>query len=315
MTDPALGNTIEWCGATNARQLLVEVGGDVIAETCWHGTDIDSTQDCASIQKGATAVVLGQLVAEGLVELSAPVSEYLGAAWTNADAELEDAVTVRHLATMSSGLDEDYGYDHPPGTHWYYNNNAYHCIRRILEIVTGLHPNELFGKRLFEPLEMTRTTWIQRPNSEDANGWPKSGLNTNTRDLARFGRAVMTRTGLGCTDDYLDAMLSPSTAMNPSYGYLWWIFGGQSAILPGNPPGRPVDPKHPFGRIELDRPIAPEAPADTIAGLGMGDQRLYLVPSADAVVVRLGLPHTDDPTGGSFDRGFWSRFAPVITSG
>ena len=310
----AFDATTQWCGSVNTRQLLIEVDDELVVEQYWQGADATSTQDCASIQKSATAVVLGQLVAEGIVDLGAPAADYLGSGWTRLEGEAEQAITVRHLITMSTGLDEYFDFDAPPGTHWYYNNNAYHRVRRLLELATGLDSNTLFTQRLFGPLQMTNSSFVPRPGSEDADGWPQSGLHTCARDLWRFGRAVLDRADLGCTDAFLDEMCSPSTTMNPSYGYLWWRLGGSSAVMPGNPPGRPVDPRHSFGRIEIDRPIAPEAPADTVAGFGMGDQRLYLVASANAVVVRLGLPHTEDPSGGSFDREFWSRCRPEIES-
>ena len=102
-------------------------------------------------------------------------------------------------------------------------------------------------------------------------------------------------------------MLSASTGLNPSYGYLWWRLRGPSAVLPdGTIAERAIDRKHVFGRIELDHPIAAAAPPDAVGVFGKGDQRLYLANSAGIVAVRLGL----DSGGfsiGSFDCEFWSR--------
>jgi CubicO group peptidase (beta-lactamase class C family) len=81
------------------------------------------------------------------------------------------------------------------------------------------------------------------------------------RDLARFGLLVQRR---GAWDGeqvvpagWLDEALSPSQELNPGYGYLWWLAG---------------------------RPGAD----DLVAALGARDQKLYVCPSRDFVVVRQG---------------------------
>ncbi len=71
-------------------------------------------------------------------------------------------------------------------------------------------------------------------------------------------------------------------------GLFWWDFSATRAIVLGHHPGEAVDPRKPLGGIPIDRRIAPDAPLDTFGGIGLGDQRIYIVPSHRAVVVRLG---------------------------
>ena len=69
---------------------------------------------------------------------------------------------------------------------------------------------------------------------------------------------------------------APSQPFNASYGYLWWLNGQESFMLPGpTPPARPGS-------------LIPTAPADLVAALGKADQKLYISRALDLVVARLG---------------------------
>lgn len=298
---------VEWCAEAGTRQLLVIENGRTLVEECW-GADASTTTDIASMQKCLSVIVLGQLVREGRMALDAPVSDYLGAGWTRATPEQERAITVRHVVTMRSGLDDSLAYDATPGGEWYYCNNAYHQVRHAMEVVTGSESEPLFAERLWRPLGLKDTSWQPRPEMKDPHGRVLSGVHTTAQDMARFGQAVLDRDAvLGCTSQFLEEMLT-GTDSNPSYGLLWWNYGGDRAVVPGYRRGQTVDPKNVFGGIRLERRIAPSAPRDCVGASGAGDQRLYLVPSRRLVVVRLGRAAGDmHAAGGPFDEAFWSR--------
>ena len=67
--------------------------------------------------------------------------------------------------------------------------------------------------------------------------------------------------------------MHPSQELNPSYGYLWWL-NGQAKVMRG-------------GRL-VPGPLVPSAPPDLIAALGAFQRKLYVVPSQQLVVTRLG---------------------------
>ncbi len=301
---------IEWCGATNTHQLLIVEDGETVVEEFWHGADASTTFDIASMQKCLSAIVLGQLINEGILALDDPLHLHRGEGWTRMSPEQEAAVTIRHVCSMTSGLNDVFEWDCEPGTDWYYCNNGYHQVRRAMELVTGLESELLFTKRLFGPLGMADSHWVPRPEMSDPHGWVLSGVHTHARDMAAFGQAVLDRSdALGCSDNFVDEMLIGASDANPSYGLLWWVYGGERAVVPGYRRGQEFEAKKMFGGIHLDRRIAPSAPLDAVGANGAGDQRLYLVPSRRLVVVRIGEPADNmSAAGGPFDEAFWSHF-------
>ena len=59
--------------------------------------------------------------------------------------------------------------------------------------------------------------------------------------------------------------------------------------------------------------LIPNAPNDLIAGLGLNDQKLYMVPSLDIVIVRMGGASNEELLGpSSFDNELWELINAVI---
>jgi CubicO group peptidase (beta-lactamase class C family) len=122
-----------------------------------------------------------------------------------------------------------------------------------------------------------------------------AGMLTTCTDLATLGVAVLEGGRSADGDqvipaDYLAAALEPSTDLNAAYGLLWWL----------NRPGEIVAADVAAGGqpARLDGPLVPEAAADTVWAIGFQQQILAVLPSMDAVAVRLG---ARPPEGVTFD--------------
>jgi CubicO group peptidase (beta-lactamase class C family) len=79
-------------------------------------------------------------------------------------------------------------------------------------------------------------------------------------------------------------MINTSQNLNKSYGYLWWLNGKQSFMLP-------------YSQFVFGGPISPNAPADMYSGVGKNGQIVSVVPSRQLVIVRMGnspAPDTND---------------------
>ncbi|MGY6744235.1 MAG: hypothetical protein ACXIUQ_15965 [Cecembia sp.] len=98
--------------------------------------------------------------------------------------------------------------------------------------------------------------------------------------MARFGLLVLANgvwNGNAVLEDqdFMKNMISPSQNLNQSYGYLWWLNGQASFMLPGL-------------QVQFPGKWAPEAPDDMVCGLGKNGQYLCVVPSMNLVLVRMG---------------------------
>ena len=112
----------------------------------------------------------------------------------------------------------------------------------------------------------------------------QSGYNnvyvSTARSMARFG--ILMQNGgnwngnqLMTDANYFQEMITPSQNLNNAYGYLWWLNGQSSYMVPTS-------------QLVLPGMLIPHAPADVYAALGKNGQILNVSPSEGLVVVRLG---------------------------
>jgi CubicO group peptidase (beta-lactamase class C family) len=98
--------------------------------------------------------------------------------------------------------------------------------------------------------------------------------------MARFGLLIQNN-GIWNNDTllksstYKNAMLNTSQTMNLSYGYLWWLNGKASHMLPGLQTVFPTS-------------LCPNAPTDMIAAIGKNGQLISIAKSRGLVIIRMG---------------------------
>jgi CubicO group peptidase (beta-lactamase class C family) len=253
----------------------------------------------ASVQKSIVAFLAGAAEGRKQLDLSAPVSRYLGKGWSKADADAEDRIAVRHLMTMTSGLTDGGVYQRPAGEAWRYNTGMYSRMLGVLEKATGSNIDTMTRDWLTAPTGMTDSQWQARPWSAGNDTANAIGFTTTARDLARFGLLVLNEGVWNGKDllqnrGFLKRMLSPSQLLNPSYGLLWWLNGQPRTQIAGAAQPR-------------DGMLIPSAPADLVAALGALDRKCYVVPSLGLVVTRLG-DRTDaqETESQTFNNEFWA---------
>jgi CubicO group peptidase (beta-lactamase class C family) len=281
----------EFVAGTGGRALLIADGGRVVHQ--WHlDEDLGYRRDVASVQKSIVALLVGRAVEDGLLDLDTRIAEILGPSWVpSADAP---DVTVRQLLSMTSGLDHRLRVIAAPGTTWQYSN-AFARLADVLEAVTSMQLDDLARTWLFDPVGAATAEFRHRPAaSRSVAGF---GLVASAADLAAVGALVVAHGAPVVSPSWVDLATTPSQAFNPSYGLLWWLNGEDAYRLPG-----PDPPLH-------SGPLVPSAPPDLVAALGKDDQKLYVSPDLELVVVRLG--ERADVAGAdalsSFDDLLWQR--------
>jgi CubicO group peptidase (beta-lactamase class C family) len=167
------------------------------------------------------------------------------------------AVTLRHLLTMTSGIDWDeskvsytdpgnscarmegspdwvqFVLDQPmaadPGTAFVYNSGATELLGEILVKATGKDPDAYAAEHLFHPLGIANWFWKKTPAGlSDTEG----GLYLTARDLAKIGYLYLNDGVWEAQRILPEGWVQESTAeaVNPTgkesgsrYGYQWWL--------------------------------------------------------------------------------------------
>lgn len=280
----ALEAAVALAGERATGSLRVLLDGRVLVAREW-GVPPDFARDVASCQKSLVGLLVLVARDRDLLALDDAVTTHLGSGWSGTSPDREGGITVRHLLTMTSGLDDRLRWAAPPGTTWRYNTTAYHRLQPVLERATATELAALSREWVTAPIGAVRSTWYRRPGP-DPTGRPVLGLTMTTDDMARLGLLVLRG---GAWDGApviaaptLEEALAPSQELNPAYGHLWWRNG---AAAPYRIPG---------------------APEDLVAALGNEDQKIYVSRSAGLVVSRLGERGGSGPPSSpdSFDSAF-----------
>ena len=268
-----------------------------------HGTDAHGAlqEDVASAQKSFIAILAGVAIDKGLLDISKPVSGYIGSGWSKAAPDQEKLITVRNLLEMSSGLTERLAFEAPSGTKFFYNTPAYAIMKPVLEKASGQTLDDLTRIWLTEPVGMRDTLWRQRPAALRDAGNP-TGLYTTPRDMAKLGQLVLDKgnaaDGKRVISEAQLTNLFQRSPTNPAYGRLWWLNGSTYTLRPaGVRPGP-----------SAAAPAIPAAPPELVAALGAQDRKIYVVPGRKLIVVRTGQAAPDR----DFDQQVWLRLMRAL---
>ena len=304
-----LENLYTFLEEKNTRGFIVLHKGKIVIEKYFGLFNKDLQWYWASAGKTLTAFLTGLAQEQGYLDIHQPTSVYLGQGWTSCTPELEEKITIWHQLTMTTGLEttdviwdctdpECLLYRVDAGGRWFYHNAPYTMISSVIEQATGKDYNEFIHEQIEEKIGMDGE-WKQKEYNRVY--W------STARDMARYGLLILSGgdwNGETIMNDksYLNQMISQSQDLNPSYGYLWWL-NGQDAF------------KQPGLDIVFNGSIVPGAPDDMFAGLGKNDQKLYVVPSKDLVVVRMGNAADEDMFALSgFDDELWQYLTKVMKS-
>lgn len=301
---PALFNMLEQKGT---KAFLVVHNGRIVLEKYFGRFTADSSWYWASAGKTLTAALVGIAQHEGRLQITDPTSRYLGQGWTSLPPAKENLITVRHQLAMTTGLDDGTAdddcttpgclqYKADAGSRWAYHNAPYTLLEKVVEQATGSSYNAYFRQKIGSRIGMDGL-------------WVRVGFNnvffSTARSMARFGLLLQSGgvwNGTAVLPDsvFNRAQVNSSQSFNPSYGYLTWLNGKASHMLPTL-------------QLSFAGALIPNGPADMYAALGKNDQKLYVVPSRKLVVVRMGETAGNVVlAASSFDNELWGALKAVI---
>ncbi len=272
----------------DSKAFLLLKDGKIVLEKYFGTFSQDSSWYWASAGKTYTAMLVGIAQEEGILSIDDTTSQYLGQGWTNCTPEQEAKITIYHQLSMSTGLDEGVPnpdckgdscllYKADAGARWAYHNGPYTLLTTVLENATGEHINQYQASRIRNKIGMN-------------GGYIPLGDNrvffSTPRSMARYGLLLLAEghwNGIPVLGDgqYFGEMINSSQDLNLSYGYLTWLNGKSSFMVP---------------QVQFQFPgsLNEDAPEDLYAAMGKNGQLINVVPSQNLVWIRMGDQPGDD---------------------
>ena len=267
----------------------------ILYEEYRDGWEPDRLSNLFSATKSIVGLLIGIAYDEGYIQsLDDPVNKYL----PDFKGEGRERITVRHLLTMSSGLDWDEAYTaliskttqayygdrirelvmdlkavEEPGKRYSYKSGDTQLLSFLLEAATGQTISEYAQKKLWQPVQACRDAlW----NLDREGGDEKSYccFNTTARDIAHIARLILHQGKWNgkqvISEAYLQEAIAPATYLENEfgdgpldyYGFQIWIMHYRGLQFP--------------------------------AFRGLGGQYIFAIPQKNAIVVRLGHKRSDE---------------------
>lgn len=266
------------------RSLLVARRGQLAFERYFGAATSETLFDVRSVTKSVVSLLTGIALRDGVVpSLDVSIAPYLRPAY---DVDEQDAaVTLRHLATMTSGFQWDesttagyndwilsnrhvqYLLDRPhvaaPGATFVYNSAAVHLLGVVLERAARQPLRDLAREKLFRPLGILDADVLWELLSEGyVNGG--SGIDLRGRDLLKLGQLLLQRGFSGTRSVVPESWVAQATL--PSFTWRQ-DYGAQRSTT--------------YGSLFWVSDAEPRA----AFAWGHGGQFVYVVPSLELVVV------------------------------
>lgn len=291
---------------TNSELLIIRDG--------WVAFDWGPTRQrslAASVSKSLTGLAfakLWDLSDQGLLPTpigpESPVANYLPASWAAGDSR-RDAVRLRHLLTMNSGIEPhdapfDPGYtetfllERPiqatPGSVWAYSSLSVDLASLILQDTAGSSLAAFLDQQVLAPIG-AGATWDTLEGSSVTKA--SSSARVSSYDLARVGYLLLHGGTWAGQPIVSQAQVDRVTGWAPE------LAGVAFQATPGSPFVVPTDAPEQYGYLfwtnRQHRALGTPVPGDAYYGHGYGEDLLIVVPSENLIVVRMG----SQPTGQS----------------
>ena len=226
----------------------------IIFEEYWNGYSADSSSNSFSMAKSWISTLVGIAIKEGKIEsINQKACDFLPEFCEGDNSK----ITIKHLLTMSSGLDWDEDYHDPlgqtaeayfapnlkeqmmrlkavetPGEIFKYHSSCSQLLAFIVESATGKSVNEYTSEKLWKPMGAKHPAlW----NTDTKRGDEKAFccINSNARDFARLGKLYLNQGNWNGTQlldsNYVKEATSAANLLdedgnkNINYGYQFWI--------------------------------------------------------------------------------------------
>ncbi|MBL8186033.1 MAG: serine hydrolase [Blastocatellia bacterium] len=292
--------------------VLVIKGEKIVFEEYHNGHSENTPWMLASGTKSFSGVILAAAIEDKLIsDFDEPVSKTL-TEWRS-DARLSK-VTYRQLLTLTSGIDVGQNARPPaysaavmfksrfePGDRFQYGPVPFQAFGEAMRRKLSVKKESVMDyleRRIFEPIGLKVGRWTMQEGQPNM----PSGAFLTAREWAKFGQFLKNGgrwNGKQVVSAKLLAELTNGSKANPNYGLTFWLNrsnSGRADVAENEGRLRQILGDRPSNTTEMSRRgFGPDVPSDAYMAAGAGNQRLYIIPSLDLIIVRQGrLTQFDD---------------------
>ena len=239
-------------GKNKIHSVLLIKNNQLIIEEYFNGQSVDKPHDLRSTTKSIRAILMGIAIDKGFIEdVDDPILKYLKKPIPNKNLDKRKGkITIKHLLTMSSGLDcndwdkkseghEDkvyrkndwlqYTLDLPmiddPGKVSNYCSMGAVLIAEIISQASGMAIDDFAEQYLFMPLGISNVNW---GHTSDKKNIPSGNrLYMTSRDMAKIGQLILNngkwKEKRVVSEKWIEESTTPKTKITGiDYGYFWW---------------------------------------------------------------------------------------------
>ena len=237
----------------------------LLFEQYWEDYSPQSHSNSFSMAKSIVSLAIGCAIDDGFIKnVDQPVSDF----YPKFKGYNGKTLTLRHLLTMSAGVDFDEAYSSPfspttklyygddlqkialgmkeieePGVNFIYQSGVTQLLSLIVEKATGENISSYVSRKLWTPM-----------NAEEDALWSldkKKGIekayccfNSNARDFARFGQLILNKGSWNgkqlVSESYIKEATTPDTSLvfkeynekNHCYGFQFWHLTYKNLEIP-----------------------------------------------------------------------------------
>jgi len=284
--------------------MLVIQNNRTIFEHYGNGGSVDARWPIFSGTKSFWGIAALAAVRDGLVRLDDRVADTITEWKSPAEAGRKSQITIRQLLNFTDGIEEAsrlHSESIPdrnamairlstvaaPGLAFTYGPSHLQIFSELLRRkLNGRRTSAYLEEQVLSPLGLSGLEY-----KKDARGNPllATGFHLTAREWSRLGELVLGHgnyRGHQIVPENLLRQAFAGSRVNPSYGLTFWLNRGA-------PSAREIDVENMLARpwqreSWADVCICRDAPPDMVVGLGSDYQRLFIIPSMNALIVRQG---------------------------
>ena len=234
---------------------LVIVNDSIRVEQYWEGYNADSYTNSFSMSKTIISILTGIAIKEGKIK---SVNQQIGDFLDDFKDGDNSRVTIKHLLTMSSGINFSESYTNPlgfmaqayfgtdlralvktcenveePGVEFRYLSGNTILLSLVLQKATGQSLSEYASEKLWNPMGARNPAYWSL-DAEEGVEKAYCCFNSNARDFARLGQLYLKNGNWKGNQivpaDYVAASIVPADLVERDngedlkrYGYSWWM--------------------------------------------------------------------------------------------